>query len=193
MRNPHVNDREICRLFAGILEYPTPALADRVRACVERLVPTRPEAAEELRAFCEFVERTPLEKLEELYTHTFDLQVVCYPYVGYQLFGESYKRGAFLAGLKGQFKSYDFSSGNELPDHISVILRFLAVPPGEEIGRPLLEEALIPALAKMLRSFKDERHPYRRVLRALLLGIQGPQASEVPLEPCAMRGGRDER
>jgi nitrate reductase delta subunit len=186
------NDREIYRLFADILEYPTPALVERVQACLGQLAPAYPEAADELKAFGGFVEQTPLEKLEELYTHTFDLQVVCYPYVGYQLFGESYKRGAFLAGLRPQYRTYGFSDGNELSDHIAVTLRFPAVPPDEEIGGPLLEEALIPALTKMLRSFKDEHHPYRRVLRALLLMVQGPPASEGPLEPCAMQEGRDE-
>jgi len=174
----NANDREIYRLFAEILEYPTPELAERVRAALKLLGSAHPEAAEELNAFRAFVEQTPLEKLEELYTHTFDLQVVCFPYVGYQLFGESYKRGAFLAGLKGQFKAYGFSSGNELPDHVSVVLRFLAIPPEEEIGGPLLREALIPALEKMLNSFKNEGHPYRRVLRALRLTLQPAGAPE---------------
>jgi nitrate reductase delta subunit len=182
-------EREILRLFAEILEYPKAGLAERVRACVEQLASA--EAADELKAFSEFVEQTPLEKLEELYTHTFDLQVVYFPYVGYQLFGESYKRGAFLAGLKGQFKAYGFSSGKELPDHISMVLRFLALPPDEEIGLPLLEEALIPALDKMLKSFKDESHPYRRVLRALRLTLQGVRESESPTEPVSQ--GREER
>jgi len=191
-RNP--NDREIYSLFADILEYPTPALAERVQECIERLAPAHPEAAEELNAFSEFIEQTPLEKLEELYTHTFDLQVICFPYVGYQLFGESYKRGAFLAGLKGQFKAYGFSSGNELPDHISMVLRFLALPPEEEIGGPLLREALIPALTKMLNSFKSEGHPYRRVLRALLLALQPTEAQEDSREPHVTQivQGRDE-
>lgn len=88
-------------LFAGILEYPKPDLPDRVRECVALLSSVNPEAVTRLQGFRAFVEQTSLVRLEEIYATTFDLQVVCYPYVGYQLFGESYKRGVFIRVTMG--------------------------------------------------------------------------------------------
>jgi nitrate reductase assembly molybdenum cofactor insertion protein NarJ len=36
----------------------------------------------------EFAGSTPASRLEEIYTGTFDLNLVCFPYPGYHLFGE---------------------------------------------------------------------------------------------------------
>jgi nitrate reductase delta subunit len=166
------------RLFADILEYPTPDLPRQVKACAGLLAAVNPEAAVLLDSFRAFVEQTPLPQLEELYTHTFDLQVVCYPYVGYQLFGESYKRGAFLARLNEGYREHDFTAGNELPDHVAVVLRFLALGETGDFGRTLLWEGLIPALEKMAQTFgEDGGHPYRHVIQTLLLALRAETAA----------------
>ncbi len=54
------------------------------------------QAAPLLHEFHDFVEHASPACLEELYTGAFDLQAVCSPYVGDQLFGNSYKRGLFM-------------------------------------------------------------------------------------------------
>jgi nitrate reductase delta subunit len=161
------------RLFADILEYPTPDLARRAKECADLLPAVNPEAAALLDGFCTFVEGMPLDRLEELYTSTFDLQVVCYPYVGYQLFGESYKRGAFLARLNEGYRARDFSAGNELPDHLPVILRFLALGGMGEFGQTLVGEGVIPAVDRMAQSFGENGdNPYSGVIQALLLVLR---------------------
>jgi len=178
------------QLLADLMEYPTPALAAQVNECVALLSAVNPQAAAVLGEFRAFVEQTPLPQLQELYTHTFDLQVVCYPYVGYQLFGESYKRGAFLARLNEGYRAHDFTAGNELPDHVAIVLRFLALglgvsrpggePNGEtgDFGRTLLREGLLPALEKMAQTFgEDGGNPYRHVVQTLLLVAQVEAAS----------------
>jgi len=162
------------------MEYPTPALAAQVKECVALLSATNSEAATVLGEFRAFVEQTPLPRLEELYTHTFDLQVVCYPYVGYQLFGESYKRGAFLARLNEGYREHDFTAGDELPDHVAVVLRFLALGLGVtgDFGRTLLWEGLIPALEKMAQAFGEAGgNPYRHVVQTLLLALRAETAA----------------
>lgn len=160
-------------LFADLLEYPTPDLADRVRACIEGLSAEQPEAAEKLADFQRYLPGRSPAQMEELYTGTFDLQPVCYPYVGYQLFGESYKRGAFMAGLVAGYRVCGFTSGRELPDHVAVILRFLALGAtarNGEFGRTLLLEGLLPALEKMVGAMEGRAgNPYGAVLSALLL------------------------
>ncbi len=143
----------VYRLFADLLEYPTAVnLAEKAGACADLLAPATAALLNEFRAF---VEQSPPERLEELYTNTFDLQVVCYPYVGYHLFGESYKRGAFLARLNEGYCAHGFSAGKELPDHLGVILRFLARGDSGEFGQTLLDEGLIPALNEMVGTFGD--------------------------------------
>jgi len=183
---------QVLRLFADILEYPTPDLAGQAKACADLLLAVNSEAAALLDRFRAFVEGASLSYLEELYTSTFDLQVVCYPYVGYHLFGESYKRGAFLARLNEGYRARGFSAGNELPDHLPVVLRFLAlgeegeasVSSAEPFTQTLVREGVIPAVKKMTQAFGDtctERsrsngdNPYGQVLQALLLVLQEEQ------------------
>ncbi len=158
------------RLFAEILDYPTPALSCRV----EGLLPLAGADGEEVRLlqrFREFVEETPQETLEELYTGTFDLQPRCYPYVGYQLFGEEFRRGIFMARLREYYRSCGFTTGDELPDHLCVILRFLARREPGEVERELITECLVPALERMVAGSLDAAHPYRGPLQALLLEL----------------------
>ncbi|MCP4542954.1 MAG: nitrate reductase molybdenum cofactor assembly chaperone [Chloroflexi bacterium] len=171
------------RLFADLLEYPTHTdLAGQAKACTDLLPTVNPEAATLVDEFRAFVEQTPSDRLEELYTSTFDLQVVCYPYVGYQLFGESYKRGAFLARLNEGYRARDFTIENELPDHLPVILRFLALGGTGEFAQTLVGEGVIPAVDKMAQTFGENGdNPYSGVIQALLLVLR-EEHGEVAVE-----------
>lgn len=159
-------------LFADLLSYPGGDLLTKTEACLDELRSVHNEAAEELEAFLGGVQNLTVEKLEELYTVTFDMQPLCYPYVGYQLFGESYKRGAFMARLNEAYRAVGYSAGEELPDHLPVILRFLGLDSAlrqDEFCQTLLAEGLIPALEKMLQPFAESPNPYARLLKALQL------------------------
>jgi nitrate reductase delta subunit len=157
--------------FADLLAYPTPAIFQQAQRCLEQLQQFHPESASTMETVCHGLKGLSLEALEELYTVTFDMQPVCYPYVGYQLFGESYKRGAFMAQLNEAYHSHGYSAGQELPDHVSVILRFLGLSStarGDDFGRALLVEGLTPALEKMLKAFDPQSaNPYFGILSAL--------------------------
>ena len=168
------------RLFADLLEYPTPALARQAQECGELLRSTlcpvpgaSPQAAALLERFRCFAEQTQTTRLEELYTGTFDLQAVCYPYVGYHLFGESYRRGMFMAQLNEGYRERGFSAGNDLPDHVAVVLRFLALSTDDDFSQVLLREGLTPTVDKMAQAFGDQGdNPYGGVIRALLLALK---------------------
>ena len=156
--------------LAGLLDYPTAELPQQARACVEPAGDVSPEAAGLLGHFCDWVEQSPLPRQEEVYTSTFDVQAVCYPYVGYHLFGESYKRGLFMARLNEGYRERGFSAGNELPDHVAVVLRFLACAPDGDFAQALLREGLVPALDKMRAAFGDQSgNPYAGLIQALSL------------------------
>ena len=78
-------------LFADILDYPAPFAIERIDELLPLIAAVDGKAGEYLGRFREFVAETTTAKQEELYTSTFDLQPLCYPYLGYQLFGEEFK------------------------------------------------------------------------------------------------------
>ncbi|HVM72518.1 MAG TPA: nitrate reductase molybdenum cofactor assembly chaperone [Anaerolineales bacterium] len=169
-------------LFAGLLEYPTSALPGQVEACIECLDAEPPEAVAMLAKFQHELEHHSPAQMEELYTRTFDMQPVCYPYVGYHLFGESYKRGAFMAKLVEGYRALGYAVENELPDHVAVVLHFLALGTrarDSEFGRTLLLEGLLPALEKMTAALEGEpSSPYGAVLSALRLVLDDSTEKE---------------
>ncbi|HLO32359.1 MAG TPA: molecular chaperone TorD family protein [Anaerolineales bacterium] len=158
-------------LFADLLAYPTSALLRQTEECLAQLQESHPDATSALEKFHHGVQQHTREKMEELYTVTFDMQPVCYPYIGYQLFGESYKRGAFMAQLNEAYHAFGYSAGQELPDHLSIVLRFIGLDAANRQGdfcQALLDEGLTPALGKMLQTFAaPSENPYFGLLSAL--------------------------
>jgi nitrate reductase delta subunit len=153
--------------FAEIMEYPTPMLPRQVDECIGLLSSLNGKGTTLLKEFRRFLEKTPLNRMEEIYTRTFDLESVCYPYVGYHLFGDGSHRGMFMAGLKEHYHSYDFSGERELPDHLAVMLRFVSSQNDGE-REELISECMLPALKKMIAAFEGSDHPYQGVFEALL-------------------------
>ncbi len=192
--------RRVYECFARILEYPGSDCREAAREVRELVAATDREASARLEAFVGFVEGAPLPQVQEVYTGMFDLDAACHPYVGYHLFGDSYKRSVLLLGLKERCRAHGIDPGVELPDHLAVVLRLLAsvAEPGE--SRELIEEALLPALGSMLRSDADgppagEGDPaataepeggerkvlvYRGVLEALQAMLEREVAAGVP-------------
>lgn len=177
--------RRLLARFADVLQYPGPGLARAVGACEALAASASAEAASLLRAFRAFVEQTPLPRLEEVYTATFDLDAACHPYVGYHLFGETYRRSVFLVELRERYRAIGYANGAELPDHVAVLLRFLALTEDEAEAEEIVREALLPALERMLggtdggpeETGHEPKPPhYRPVLRALYLVLGGQAA-----------------
>lgn len=158
--------RDILGAFADLLAYPdtdpTPA-ARRCRALAGR------RSARHLDAFLARLAGARPQEMEEAYAATFDLQPTCAPYVGHHLCGDGPRRGLFLARLAGVYREDGFEppAGGELPDHLSVVLRYLSVVPGGEARDALLRDGLVPALDRMLDAPGDPAGGYRSVLAAL--------------------------
>ncbi|MFN8628738.1 MAG: nitrate reductase molybdenum cofactor assembly chaperone [Candidatus Binatia bacterium] len=180
----------ILECFAEIFSYPAGppvALADVVRAG-ETLVPPATDSGALLREFRRSVASLPLGRLQEIYTATFDLQPRCSPYVGYHLFGESYKRSVFLVGLQERYRQHGVCPDGELADHLSAVLRFLAACSDAAPAEELIAEALLPALDKMLEvsaaTTEGGRRPrpYDYALRALRLVLRHRLAAAAAAE-----------
>jgi len=166
------NFMELYDLFAHILGPPEPSLPDQVSECISILTPSRWEAAGLMNRFKTFIEQTPVSRMEKIYAETFSPEGVCYPYMGYHLFGDGSHRKLFLAGLEEEYRIYDFSSARELPDHLGVMLKFLVRDQDQEEKEELISLRIIPGLKKLLSGSGDKNNPYRGVLQALLLVLQ---------------------
>ena len=158
--------RRICGHFAKLLGYPGEDLVGEANACAALLGDGHPAFASAER-FAAFAEGEKPFRMEEIYTATFDLQPLCFPYVGYQIFGESQQRTLFLIRLQELYRRHGFTSGPELPDHLAEILRFLAQYGEEDLYRETIIDGVLPALDKLLSGFDPAGHPYRELLTAL--------------------------
>lgn len=191
-------EQHLYYLFAELLDYPRADLAEAARECQSLVSLRNAEATALLDEFRAFAEAKPVERMQEVYSVTFDLDASCHPYVGYYLFGETYKRSVFLLGLKERFKPHGFTAPeNELPDHLVVLLRFLAVCDDSGMVGDIVEEALLPALARMTAGGdetespaegeaqpdrrRSSRNPYQQMLQALQLVLQSLSTKDQPL------------
>ncbi len=198
-----VVSQRILGLFADILEYPQTSIVQQVGECEALVSACNTEAAALLRQFLNFVEETSNGDLQEIYTAIFDLDGDCHPYLGYQLFGESYERSAFLVELKARYRSGGFEAPeNELPDRLSEVLRFVSVCSDKSANEEILQEGVIPALDKLttdvgvidaeledaeleLKQLRPENDPYRPVLNALLSVLEPLRAVPALAESAA--------
>lgn len=122
-------------LIARLFEYPTGDYRETIGRSCARLAASCPEAAATLRSFERQVTDFDEAALEELFTQTFDLNPVCCPEVGWQLFGERYDRGSFLVWMRGQMREFGLPETGELPDHLLYVLAVLGRMQGANAAR----------------------------------------------------------
>ena len=181
-------------LLADLLDYPRAGLHDRARECRELVAPESKAAAVLLDAFLDDLDHVPQARLEELYSGAFDLATMaeadatCHPYIGHHLFGESHRRSRFMAALVERYRAHGFEAVGEMPDHVVVVLRFLARCDDDELAEEIVGEALLPALARMTHEGKaasldgrSGRLIYLRVLEATRLVVSELLWPETPV------------
>jgi len=160
--------QQLLESFAELLTYPAGDPAPAALRC--RDLVAGKGAARHLGAFLARAQAAAPHEMEELFSSTFDLDPACAPYVGHHLCGEGPKRGAFLARLAQVYREDDFevpSPPRELPDHLAVVLRYLARVATGPARQALLEDGLVPALDRMLAAPLEPDNVYRSVLAAL--------------------------
>ena len=145
------------QLLASLFEYPDADYPDRVRDIKDILSGRYSDATAELDRFIELLPVDDLQKMQELFTRSFDVQAVTTLDVGYVLFGDDYKRGILLANLNREHRHAGIDTGTELADYIPNLLRLMAVIEDEEVLRDLAYAILAPALLEMIGEFSTER------------------------------------
>ncbi len=159
-------------LLAELLEYPRGGVVAVAERCRTLLARRSPEASAEVETFEAFVAGIDERELEELYARTFDLNPPAALDLGYQLFGESYKRGIFLVKMQRAVLDHGIDPGSELCDHLPLVLRLVARLRDDEDPRSLVDEVVLPTTLKILKTFAEE-NPYCALLRAVLAALQG--------------------
>ncbi len=178
----------VFELFADALDYPTAQINNRLSKLAALLeepdraglpVPDNIVRAkgliEQFRCSCE---SAGLRRLEEAYTATFDLTADCSLYVGYHIFGDDWRRSSYLVQLHQLYRTKNFALGNDLPDHLPTILRFLALPVALDEAAEIIGECLIPAVSQILRRIKSASNPYPRIFEALLIYLDAVRIRE---------------
>ena len=157
-------------LLAEAFCYPRPGLLDRLETGLTSIEDSPVQSG--LASFINKVKLLSLSEWEELSTNTLDLSPTIAPYVGYQIWGESYKRGEFMANLSRQMMEQEIDTEGELPDHLVPILRYLDAA---DDPLPELMENLGPAVQKMMKILKqkDKYNPYIDLMEAVLEIAQG--------------------
>ena len=176
--------------FANLLDYPGPDTAARVEACLTELGESSAEGRAELERFlAEIAGMTP-GRLEEAYTQTFELRPESTPNLGYHLFGDDVRRSIFMAHLKQRMKAQGVELGVELPDHWCLVLRLLARQESAEEIDALVDDCLLPAVARILKVVEGGRQagPYSLVLHPLRGGVRRLRPAVAPRGSGA-RGG----
>jgi nitrate reductase molybdenum cofactor assembly chaperone NarJ/NarW len=193
-------ERTAWQLQSTMLAYPDAGFAWHLEL-VSHFAPSLPSAvAQPLLQFAGHAGRTPLTELAADYVSTFDHRRRCCLYLTYYQHGDTRNRGIALLKLKHAYRRAGLNlSDEELPDHLGVVLEFIAHSEVEN-GRALLLEHR--AGVELLRiALADVGSPWRHVLDSVCatlpalrgdqhdaiarLAADGPPQEQVGLAPFA--------
>ena len=154
-------------IVARGFDYPSPGSLNRLRLDLESVDDRSVRAA--MAGFVSAVEALSLGEWEELHTRTVDLSPLFVPYVGHVMWGENYRRGAFMADLQAVIRDSGTDAGGELPDHLAPALRLLAA----DLAPADLIEVFPDAIAEMRSQLKkaERANPYRHLLDAAAAAV----------------------
>lgn len=147
---------ESYRGLARLLDYPQGK--EGLVECCDRVAAFLTESGWEFPAapFRELLRASTLAELQEDYVALFDFNPAAAPYLGHHLYGDNQKKGAYLIELKKEYARHGFvPAADELPDHLGVLLGFLAhlAANGEdEVRRRFIAEKVTPGLDRLIGS-----------------------------------------
>ncbi len=156
--------------LVALLTYPGEDYLSRAHQAQAELAVVHPEAGQQSARFFSAVKGLSTEELQELFTRTFDLNPACVLEIGWQLFGDEYKRGEFLVKMQQLIAGHRAPASKELPDHLPRVLELMPRLKSQEAER-LTAEFVLPALAKMLAGLVGKDNPYEDLLKVVQVAV----------------------
>jgi nitrate reductase molybdenum cofactor assembly chaperone NarJ/NarW len=152
------------KIISLLLQYPDEGFRRSLpsfEACVEHL--PHSSARDKLVQFITYLQATPLLRLQETYTETFDLDPSTCLNLTYHLLGDGEKRGNVMAGLQQIYfeAGYETIAG-ELPDYLPLMLEFLSECP--DSGGAGMLWSYLGAVEKPAGCLRDSGNPYSLLL-----------------------------
>lgn len=144
-------------LLSELFRYPSENFLEKLLECQSLVDTNYPEAALQLQIFTDYMSNCNADEREEIYTKSFDVQSICYLDLGYVIFGEDYKRGAFLLHMQSEQKRINNDCGFDLSDNICNVFTLMAKSDDEDFVNELTVEIIIPAVKKMIAEFQSAR------------------------------------
>lgn len=161
------DDRETLELVATSIEYPETNSAAAARAAGLRLQSMYPTVAARFTELADWLDKTSMDELEEVYSALFDLRPACTLHVGYHVYGEAYQRGGLLAGLAEELRKAGVNPGNEIPDYLPTVLRLLSRLPNDENRQLFIDNVLALGLGLMTRELKNVNTPWAAAVASM--------------------------
>ena len=119
------------KVLSWLLQYPDDTYlgaVPEIKSVVEAMRPGPCKAA--IKAFMAYLEAGTGLQLQERYTALFDMSPSTTMNMTYHLWGDGEKRARLLTGLQQEYARAGLEkSTTELPDHLPLILEFMAVVP----------------------------------------------------------------
>lgn len=175
-------DRELFDRLAALLEYPDHDWSDRIDECERSVATCGDNVASPFLAFREATALT-IDQLQEGYVRTFELSTECTLEAGFHLFGETYKRGEFLAHLREEEEPYDIGQEHQLPDYLPVLLRLVGRVEDDELRRDLIGACVLPAVEKMQVTLASKGGPYGALMTSVAGALEARLRLEIELAP----------
>lgn len=172
------------RALAALLDYPGDALRAALPEIADALAAERalaPARLAELRALCAQMAQLDPFEAEARYVETFDRGRATSLHLFEHVHGDSRDRGPAMVDLGQTYERAGLVlQGQELPDHLGVVLEFASTQP------PAVAREFLGEMAHILRSIfsalLQRRSPYASVLAAVL-ELAGEAAEAVPVVP----------
>ncbi len=159
----------LLKVISLLLQYPEAEIKS-VDWQMEFVPIDEPELFENMNAFGEYFQRTPLVQLQENYVHTFDFNDKTNLYLTYSKLGDEKERGQALAELKEiyAFAGFELDS-TELPDYLPLLLEFVS-----HADRKIREDLLRrfrEAIVNTQQMLEEKESPYSNLFKGLLIII----------------------
>ncbi len=163
-----MKNRKHYALLANLFKYPEEDFTLHLKENQDFLDGFHPEAGKELQLFSNYMNNCSPDERQELFTKTFDVQPICYLDLGYVMFGEDYKRGAFLLNMQEEQRKIKNDCGTDLPDNICNVLDLMAISEDDAFLEDLVWNIFIPCVKRMIGEFNSARVDLKlKVLRKM--------------------------